>query len=75
MIKTLGIILGGVFVGAVGIEVVRRKYPEALDKLYRKTREIASGAKEAFKKGYESAVQPKKAAEPKVELGLEESLA
>ena len=63
MIKALGVILGGVFVGAVGIEVVRRKYPEALDKLYTNTREIAAGAKEAFKKGYESATQSKKAPE------------
>ena len=75
MIKTLGIILGGVFVGAVGMEVVRRKCPEVLDKLYTKTREMALGAKEAFKKGYESATQSKKAAEPRAELGLGESLA
>jgi hypothetical protein len=75
MIKTLGIILGGVFVGAVGMEIVRRKCPEALDKLYTRTREMASGAKEAFKKGYESATGSKQAAEPSAEFGLGESLA
>ncbi|GAG29818.1 unnamed protein product, partial [marine sediment metagenome] len=31
MLKTLGILLGGVFVGAVSVEVVRRKCPDTLD--------------------------------------------
>ena len=57
MIKSLGILIGGVFVGAVGVEIVRRKYPGALNKLYTKTCEAASGAKEAFKKGYANAVE------------------
>ena len=64
MIKSLGILIGGVFVGAVGVEVIRKKYPEALDKLYAKTCEMASGAKEAFKKGYANAVQSQQAAQP-----------
>jgi len=64
MIKSLGILIGGVFIGAVGVEVIRKKHPEALDKLYAKTREMASGAKEAFKKGYANAVQPQQAAQP-----------
>ena len=63
MIKSLGILIGGVFIGAVGVEVVRKKYPEALNKLYAKTCEAASGAKEAFKKGYASAVQPQQRAQ------------
>ena len=54
MIKMVGVVICGIFVGAVGMEIVRRKYPEALDKLYAKTREIASGAREAFKTGYEN---------------------
>jgi hypothetical protein len=57
MIKSLGIMIGGVFIGAVGVEIVRKKYPQALDKLYKKTCEAASGAKEAFKKGYANAVE------------------
>ncbi len=61
MFKSLGILIGGVFVGAVSVEVVRRKCPDALDKLYKKTREVASEAKEAFKNGYEKASQPKAA--------------
>ncbi len=63
MIKSLGILIGGVFIGAVSVEVIRREYPEVLNKLYSKTCEVASGAKEAFKKGYANAAQPKQAAQ------------
>ena len=64
MVKSLGIMIGGIFVGAVGVEIIRRKYPDALGKLYARTREMTSGVKEAFKKGYENAVQSREAAEP-----------
>ena len=64
MLKSLGILIGGVFIGAVGVEVVRNKYPESLDKLYAKICETASGAKEAFKKGYADAVQTQQTAQP-----------
>ena len=64
MIKSLGIMIGGIFVGAVGVEIIRRKYPDALEKLYARTREMTSGAKEAFKKGYENTVQSREAVEP-----------
>ena len=57
MVKTLGVIIGGVFVGAVGMEIIRKKYPEALDDLYAKTREVASDAKAAFKNGYDKAAR------------------
>ncbi len=62
MIKSLGILIGGVFVGAVGIEIIHRKYPDALDKMCTKTREMTSGIKEAFKNGYEGATRPQPAA-------------
>ena len=73
MIKSVGILIGGIFVGAVGAEIFRRKCPdvmdvstdfickkclEAMDKLYTKTCEVASGIKEAFKTGYENVIQP-----------------
>ena len=61
MLKSLGILLAGIFIGAVGAELIRRKCPDALDKLYAKTREAASGAKEAFNNGYQNATQPKQA--------------
>ena len=63
MIKSLGVLIGGVFIGAVGVEIVRKKCPEALDKLYARTCEATSGAKEAFKKGYANAVQPQQTAQ------------
>ncbi len=58
MFKSLGVLLGGMFVGAVAMEILRKTRPEALDKVYERTREIASGAKEAFKKGYEGITSP-----------------
>ncbi len=30
MLKSLGILIGGVFIGAVGVEVVSRKYPDTV---------------------------------------------
>lgn len=57
MFKSLGILIGGIFVGAVGAEILHKKYPQALDKLCTETREITSEIKEAFKKGYKNAVQ------------------
>lgn len=77
MVKSLGVVLGGIFVGAAGVEVLRRKAPNALDGLYsgvRKTAsgvveklsDAASGAKEAFWEGYERATGPQEAAEPSV---------
>ncbi len=63
MIKSLGILVGGIFVGAVGAEILRKKCPETLDELYAKTCEITSGVKEAFKNGYENAMHPEPAAE------------
>ncbi len=64
MVKSLGALLGGIFVGAVAMEIVRRKYPNALDKLCGGMCEIASGAKDAFKQGYANAARPRAAVEP-----------
>jgi len=61
MLKGLGILIGGVFVGAVSVEVVRKKCPDALDNLYKKTGEVASEVKDAFKNGYQKASQPRPA--------------
>ena len=62
MLKGLGILLSGIFVGAVGAEIIRKEYPDVLDNLQRKTREVVSGVTEAFKKGYDSATGAKKSA-------------
>jgi len=57
MLKSLGILAGGIFVGAVGAEIINKKYPKVIDNVYAKTYEITSGIKEAFKKGYANAMQ------------------
>lgn len=64
MFKSMGIMIGGIFVGAFAMEIIHRKYPNAMDRIYSKTREIASGAKEAFKNGYENAMGTREAAQP-----------
>ncbi len=63
MVKSLGILIGGIFVGAVGAEIIRKKYPKAMNNIYAKTCEMTSGVKEAFKKGYANAVQPQQTAQ------------
>ena len=71
MIKSLGVVIGGIFIGAMGIEIIHKKFPKAADKFYKKAGKVASGAKEvcreakeAFKAGYENATQPQKDAAP-----------
>ena len=64
MLKGLGILVGGVFVGAVGAEILRQKCPETLGKLRTMTCEVTSGVKEAFKSGYENAMGSKEVADP-----------
>jgi len=58
MLNGFGAFIGGIFIGAVGVELVRRRCPDAMDRLYARTREITSEAIEAFKRGYESSEQP-----------------
>ena len=55
MFKELGILLAGVFVGAVGAELIRKSSPKLVNKVGRKSREGISNLKEAFMVGYESA--------------------
>ena len=61
MHKTIGILIVGVFIGAVSAEVISKKYPDAVDKMRAKARQITSETKEAFKNGYHNATQPKSA--------------
>jgi hypothetical protein len=69
MIKGLAICIGGIFIGAVGMEIIQKKYPKAMNKLYKKADKIITGtkkgykqAKDAFKAGYESSTKTRKAA-------------
>lgn len=66
MMKSVGAVLAGVFIGAAATEILRRKYPDALGKLYDSIRETAATAKDAFKKGYENTAQTSEAIEPAV---------
>ena len=54
MLRTLGVVLGGVFVGAVAMEIVHKKYPRALETFYGKVGELGAGIKEGFKEGYQN---------------------
>jgi hypothetical protein len=55
MLKSLGVLIGGVFIGAVGVEVVNRKYPDTINKMNEKVHQVTSEAKKAFRNGYQSA--------------------
>lgn len=59
MFKGLGILAGGIFIGAVGVEVVRKTCPGCLDRLYAKVGGLTGAAKEAFMEGYHGALGPK----------------
>ena len=59
MLNTLGIMLAGVFGGAVAMEIINRKYPGAMGTLYTKARGVTSEVKEAFNNGYENTKRPK----------------
>ncbi len=52
MFKGLGILVSGIFIGAVGAEVIRKACPGSLDKLYAKAAGLTNVAKDAFLEGY-----------------------
>ena len=64
MLKTFGVVLGGIFAGAVAVEIVRAKCPATLDKFYAKVNDLAAGIKEGFKEGYCSVSKSAEAVEP-----------
>jgi len=68
MLKTLGVIVGGIFVGAVAVEVLRAKCPNKLDTLYTKVSDLATGIKEGFREGYRSTSKSSESAEVEVEV-------
>ncbi len=41
MLKTMGIIVGGMFVGAVAVEIVREKCPRIVNAFYEKVNHLA----------------------------------
>lgn len=63
MLRTLGIVIGGMFVGAVVMEVINKRCPRTMDKLYAKVDELAAAMKEGFREGYQSTGKSEAAAE------------
>ncbi len=63
MFRTLGILAGGMFVGAVAMEIARRKCPKKIDTLYKgvgkmggKVKGYGAQMQKSFSDGYKSAV-------------------
>ncbi len=61
MVKGLGILAGGIFIGAVGAEIARKTCPGALARLRSKAGELKNTAKEAFIEGYHGALRAQEA--------------
>jgi len=54
MFKTFGVVIAGVFIGAILAEVIRKTKPQLLDKVEEKAGNFFSDFKSAFKEGYQS---------------------
>ena len=63
MLKNNGILIGGVFVGAVVAEIINKKCPDIGKKVETKISEISCTVKEAFKAGYANATKSCKTTE------------
>lgn len=63
MLKTVGAIAGGVFVGALVMEIVRTKCPDTLDKFYAKLGSLSTAIKRGFLEGYRSTAKASESAE------------
>ncbi|HIJ66129.1 MAG TPA: hypothetical protein HPP77_09290 [Candidatus Hydrogenedentes bacterium] len=61
MAKALGILAGGIFIGAVGVELFRKAYPGRIEKAYGRIGAWSAAAKEAFMDGYYQALGPEQA--------------
>ena len=63
MLKTLSVLVGGIFVGAVAVEILRKNRPDVLERLYADGSRIARGIKTAFNEGYQSTPNTQEAEE------------
>ena len=63
MLKSLGPLLVGIFVGAVAMEIIGRKFPDARERIHARFRDIASRMKAAIKEGYGAAAKPQEPTE------------
>jgi len=62
MLKSMAILASGIFIGAAGMEIVRKKYPESMNKLYAAMNRGKANAKQAFMEGYHGALTRNKPA-------------
>ena len=63
MLKTLGVLVGGIFVGAVAMEIIHKKWPDQLARFYSRADDLAAGMKEGFIEGYRSVTESEAVAE------------
>ncbi len=56
MLKEVGILAGGIFIGAAGAEIVRRSCPGGLSRMGRALADMTGAAREAFVEGYRESV-------------------
>lgn len=52
MLKEVGILAGGIFIGAAGAEIVRRSCPGGLTRMRKTLADMTGAAREAFVEGY-----------------------
>jgi len=52
MLKIIGVLAGGIFVGAVGMELVYEKYPKTVTKFRKKVRRAIWETKDTIRDGY-----------------------
>jgi hypothetical protein len=54
MLKTVAVLVGGIFVGAIAMEIIHMECPGKLQRFYGKLGSLSSGVKEGFLEGYHS---------------------
>ncbi|MBF0197959.1 MAG: hypothetical protein HQL32_09620 [Planctomycetes bacterium] len=55
--KAVGILLSGIFVGAVGVEICHRKYPKGMKKTCDSVKKMKTNLAKSFKDGYKNATE------------------
>ncbi|NQV31176.1 MAG: hypothetical protein HQ515_00695 [Phycisphaeraceae bacterium] len=56
MLKIIGVLAGGIFVGAVGIEIIGEKYPRMMAKARKKVRRGIWETKDTLRDGYHKVI-------------------
>ncbi len=64
MLKELGILCAGIFVGAVGAELIRKSGPKFVNKVGQKTNQTITNLRKAFIAGYKDATHRQETVRP-----------